>query len=69
MFSRHGLSLSIANDNGPQFVSKVFSEYLENNGIKHRRVTPLWPYATGEIERQNRSMLKRMQTAQAEGKD
>ena len=69
MFSRHGLPLSIASDNGPQFVSRVFSEYLENNGIKHRRVTPLWPQANGEIERQNRSMLKRMQIAQAEGKD
>ena len=61
------LLLSIASDNGPQFMSKVFNEYLENNGNTQRRVTPLWPQANGEIERQNRSMLKRMQIAQAEG--
>ena len=61
--------MSIANDNGTQFVSKIFEEYLENNGIKHRKITPLWPQANGEIKRQNRSMLKRLQIPQAEGKD
>ena len=28
--------------------------------------TPLWPQANGEIERQNRSILKRLRIAQAE---
>lgn len=69
MLARHGLPLSLTGDNGPQFVSKVFDEYLENNGIRHRRVNPLWPQVNGEIERQNRSMLKKMNIAQAEGKD
>ncbi|KXJ18278.1 Uncharacterized protein K02A2.6 [Exaiptasia diaphana] len=55
MFSRHGLPLSIASDNGHQFVSKIFTEYWESNGIKHRRITPLRPQANGEIERQNRA--------------
>ena len=68
-FSRYGLPLPIASDDGPQFVSKIFTEYLESNGIKHRRVTPLLPQANGEIERKNRSMLKLVQIAQAEGKD
>ncbi len=32
-------------------------------------VTPLWPQANGEIERQNRSILKRLRIAQAEGRN
>ncbi|XP_062590271.1 uncharacterized protein K02A2.6-like [Saccostrea cucullata] len=33
------------------------------------KTTPLWPQASGEIERQNRSILKRLKIAQAENKD
>ena len=28
IFSRQGLPLAITSDNGPQFVSKVFDEYI-----------------------------------------
>ena len=69
VFTTHGLPLSIRSDNGPQFRSEVFERYLEDNGIEHRKTTPLWPQANGEVERQNRSLLKRMRIAQAEGKE
>lgn len=69
MFLTHGLPLSITSDNGPQFISSVFGEYLKNNEIKHRRVTPLSPSVNGEVERQNQSLLKRLKIAQAEGKN
>lgn len=55
MFITHGLPVSITTDNGPQFVSQYFKQYCEQNGITHRRITPLWPQANGEIERQNKS--------------
>ncbi|XP_033107929.1 uncharacterized protein K02A2.6-like [Anneissia japonica] len=66
MFLTHGLPISNKTDNGPQFISAVFKEYLESQGISHRRVTPLWPQANGEVERQNRTLLKRVRIAQAE---
>ncbi|XP_062613747.1 uncharacterized protein K02A2.6-like [Saccostrea cucullata] len=69
IFSTHGLPVSITTDNGPQFVSEYFKTYCEINGIVHRKTTPLWPQANGEIERQNRSILKRLKIAQAEKKD
>ena len=69
IFVTHGLPLSLRTDNGPQFVSDYFEKYLEENGIEHRRTTPLWPQANGEIERQNRSILKRLRIAQAEGRN
>ena len=59
IFLIYGLPKEITKDNGPQFISKEFADYLEMQGIKHRRVTPLWPQANGEMERQNRSLLKR----------
>lgn len=37
--------------------------------IEHRYTTPLWPRANGEVERQNRSLLKSMRAAHAEGKN
>ena len=69
MFTTHGLPNSLRTDNGPQLISKIFKDYLENNGIQHRATTPLRPQVNGEVERQNRSLLKAMRTAQAENKD
>lgn len=69
IFLTHGLPVSITTDNGPQFRSSEFREYLVNQGIGHRRVTPLWPQANGEVERQNRTILKRIRIAYAEKRD
>ena len=69
MFATHGLPLSIKTDNGPQFVSEEFEVYLKDNNIEHRTSTPLWPQANGEVERQNRSLLKAMRVAHSEGRD
>ena len=69
IFTTHGLQLSVTSDNGPQFRSDVFKRYLKGRGAEHRKTTLLWPQANGEVERQNRSLLKRMRIAQAEGKE
>jgi transposase InsO family protein len=69
MFSRHGLPYTIRSDNGPQFTSKVFEQYLNDNDVRHRKTTPLHPAANGEVERQNRSLIKRIKIAQAESLD
>lgn len=68
IFMIHGLPLSVTSDNGPQFISSEFERYLERCRIEHKKTTPLWPQANGEVERQNRSLLKRMRIAQAKGK-
>lgn len=68
-FARHGIPIGLRTDNGPQFVSEEFVQYLSQMGIKHRRTTPLWPQANGEVERQNRSLLKVLKIAQVEHRD
>lgn len=50
-------------------MSQDFTDFLETNDIVHRRTTPLWPQANGEVERQNRHLLKAMKIAKANGQD
>ena len=69
MFVTHGLPCSLKTDSGPQFISDHFKGYLKKNGIEHKQTTPLWPQANGEIEKQNRTVLKRLRIDQAEGRD
>ena len=69
IFTTHGQPLSVISDNGSQFRSDVFQRFLKDYGIEHKKTTPLWPPANGEIERHNRSLLKRMRIAQDEVKE
>nr|XP_006824094.1 PREDICTED: uncharacterized protein K02A2.6-like [Saccoglossus kowalevskii] len=63
-FSSHGYPIGLKSDNGPQFISEEFENYLEECGIRHKHTTPLWPQANREVERQNRSLLKVLKIAQ-----
>ena len=69
MLATPGLPYTVTSDNGPHFLADSFQTFLKDNGIKHRKITSLWPQANDEIERQNRSLLKRMQIAQLERED
>ena len=69
LFARHGLPEVLVSDNVPKLVSEKFKALLKENGIKHQRVTTWWAQENGKVERQNRSILKRLQLAHAEGKD
>ena len=42
---------------------------MVQQGIRHHKVTAKWPQANGEVERQNSSLLKRLQIAHAEKKN
>lgn len=59
-FCRFGMPESIKTDNGPQFVSSEFHDFCTQFGIEHRKTTPYWPQANGEVERLNRSIGKRL---------
>ena len=68
-FSRYGVPRTLRTDNGANLVSVEMDGYLDEMGIRRRLTTPLWPRANGEVERQNRSLLKAMRAAQAEKKN
>ena len=69
LFAVHGYPLTVKCDNGPQFASDEMGRYLEDCGIERHLVTPLWPVANGEVERQNKSLLKAVQAFQVENKN
>jgi transposase InsO family protein len=69
IFYTHGLPLSIKTDNGTTFTSDLFKSYMAHQGVDHYKVTPRWPQANGEVERQNASLMKRVKIAFSEHRD
>ncbi|XP_055632618.1 uncharacterized protein K02A2.6-like [Toxorhynchites rutilus septentrionalis] len=69
IFVRLGYPRTITLDNGRQFVSNEFDEYCKTRGIVLNRTTPYWPQENGLVERQNRSLVKRLKISQALKKD
>lgn len=60
LFSLLGLPKSITADNGKQLISREFKSFCTENGVKLYSTPPYWPQANGLVERQNRSLLKRL---------
>ena len=58
VFTRHGFLVTVRSRNGPQFIFKEFDKYCKQNDLIHHRVTAKWPKANGEVEIQNRSIMK-----------
>ena len=69
LFCVHGIPLSLQTDNAQNFNSQEMNDYLSSLNIEHRNTTPYWPQANGEVEIQNKSILKRLRIAHAEKKD
>ena len=51
MFAHHGLPEQLVTDNGPQFTSSEFSQFLKENHIKHIVSTPYHSALNGLAER------------------
>jgi len=51
IFSKYGLPNQLVSDNGPQFRSELFKQFLAMNGIKQILVAPYHPASNGAAER------------------
>ena len=67
IFARYGYPFSVKSHNGSQFQSEEFKSFLLEHGVEHHTSPPLWPQANGEVERQNRTLLKALKVARVEG--
>ena len=50
-FARYGLPNQLVSDNGPQFISSEFNEYMKGNGVKHMRTAAYHQSSNGQAER------------------
>jgi transposase InsO family protein len=69
IFSRQGIPQIVKSDNGPPFNSIDFANFASYLGFEHRKVTPYWPQANGEVERFMRTLEKAIRTANLEKKN
>ena len=69
VFSEFGVPDVVRSDNGPPFKSKEFASFADDLGFKHRKVTPKWARANGEVERFVRTVKKVVKTAKLEHKN
>ncbi|XP_055613061.1 uncharacterized protein K02A2.6-like [Uranotaenia lowii] len=67
VFTRMGLPTVLTTDNAKNFSSQELKDYCVDFGIKLSHTTPYWPSANGEVERQNRSLLKVLKISQQKG--
>ena len=51
-----GFKPRIISDNGTQFISKDFAEYLRQLGLQHIRTSIAYPQSNGKIERSHRTV-------------
>ena len=68
MFAQHGLPEQLVSDNGPQFTSTEFAEFLKGNQIKHIRSAPYHPASNGLAERFVRTMKRTLKSSVKERK-
>ena len=66
VFNREGLPHQILSDNGAQFISNEFQDFLRQNFIEHIR-TPLYnPESNAVVERFNRTLAEQIEIALAQ---
>ena len=60
VITKHGLPSKIVSDNGPQFISSQFKEFIAKLKITHSRTTDYHPQSNGMDERFNGTLVKIM---------
>jgi hypothetical protein len=68
LFTRIGTPESYKTDNGSPFQSHDFAFLMHKWGVKHHKITPMWPRANGEVERFMKNLGKVVKTAKIEVK-
>ena len=63
LFAKYGLPEQLVSDNGPQFTSEEFADFMKVNGIKHIRSAPYHPSTNGLAERFVQTFKRAMKTS------
>ncbi|XP_062585296.1 uncharacterized protein K02A2.6-like [Saccostrea cucullata] len=63
LFSRQGIPNEVVSDNGPQFISAEFKQFMTQNGIRHITSAPYHPRTNGQAERFVQSFKRAIKSA------
>ena len=69
IFATHGVPAIIKSNNGPPFTSHEFHSYVIEIGVKHQKITPLWPQANFEAENFMKPLTKSIRASCTEKKN
>lgn len=61
LFSMMGIPDRVKTDNGPPFQGEEISEFCKDFGISHRKITPAWAPANGQVENFNKNIKRVIQ--------
>ncbi|KXJ70388.1 hypothetical protein RP20_CCG023846 [Aedes albopictus] len=64
-----GIPTILISDNAKNFSSQKMQDFCNQLGVQLRHTTPYWPQANGDVERQNRSILKILRISEVNGTD
>ena len=67
MFARFGLPKQLVSDNGPQFTSDEFEQFLVRNGVSHIRSSPYHPSTNGAAERLVQTVKQALRSGYRDG--
>ena len=68
LFASYGLPEQLVSDNGPQFVSADFAQFLKANGVKHSKCAPYHPSSNGAAEHFVRTFKQAMKAGKSDGR-
>ena len=63
IFARNGISSRVVTDNGPQFTSSEFQQFMGLNGVKHIKTTSYHSSSNGIAERFVQSFKQEMRAS------
>ena len=69
IFARWGVPIELVSDNGPQFCSKEFENFVVHLGIRHKRGAPYHPATNGLAERFVQTVKGALRASISEGLD
>lgn len=69
VFMRLGMPQTLTTDNASNFSSREMVDFCKRYDIQRKHTTPYWPQANGNVERQNRSIMKILRISALNGSD
>ena len=69
IFATHGIPRISKTYNGPPFNRTEIAKFMEQNGIQHDRITPLWPQTNSQAESFMKPITNAIKSAYCEQKN